>query len=172
MFKETIKIFGKHADIIKKYSKTSSAKEEILFQVTGLDGELKEVYIFNDYMEAYMIAAMVGIIENRKAEVDDSTPTSATIFTEVMEHRSHYLKNIVKYMILKEESEDVDLRIKKAFSMEKEDEEDKNLQKELDAYMRAGLEIINDYFKDCANYTDLGNELLQFLTDYSLVKED
>ena len=38
--------------------------------------------------------------------------------------------------------------------------------------MRAGLEIINDYFKDCANYTDLGNELLQFLTDYSLVKED
>lgn len=75
-------------------------------------------------------------------------------------------------MILKEESEDVDLRIKKAFSMEKEEEEDKNLQKELDAYMRAGLEIINDYFKDCANYTDLGNELLQFLTDYSLAKED
>ena len=82
------------------------------------------------------------------------------------------LKNIVKYMILKEESEDVDLRIKKAFSMVNEEEEDKKLQKELDSYMRAGLEIINDYFKDCSNYTDLGNELLLFLNDYSLIEED
>ena len=38
--------------------------------------------------------------------------------------------------------------------------------------MRGGLEIINDYFKDCANYTDLGNELLLFLNDYSLIGED
>ena len=49
MFKENIKIFGKHADIIKKYSKTSSAKEEILFQVTGLDGELKEYCEIYDF---------------------------------------------------------------------------------------------------------------------------
>ena len=172
MFNNTIKINGKHAYIIKKYSKTSSAKEEILFQVTGLDGELKDVYIFNDYMEAYMIAAMVGIIENKKSNADKVPTPSATIFTEVMEHRSRYLKTIVKYMILKEDSEDVDLRIKKAFSLKRNLEEDIELQKELDSYMRGGLEIIDGYFKDCNNFTDLGNQLLQFLQDYSLVDED
>lgn len=172
MFKENIKIFGKHADIMKKYSKTSSAKEEILFQVTGLDGELKEVYIFNDYMEAYMIAAMVGIIENRKASIDNSTSTSATIFTEVMGHRSEALKTIVKYMILTKESENADLKIKKAFSIQRKEEEDIELQKELDSYVRGGLEIIDNYFKNCSNFSDLGNELLHFLTDYSLIDED
>ena len=64
--------------------------------------------------------------------------------------------------------ENVDLLIKKAFSMKRDREVDKQLEQELQSYVRGGLEILDDYFKNVKDYSDVANVIYQFLDDYTI----
>lgn len=79
------------------------------------------------------------------------------------------MQRIVKYMILSQyTNENADMLVKKAFSMKRDKDVDKQLEEELHSYVRGGLEILDDYFKNVKDYTDVANVIYQFLDDYTV----
>ena len=49
MFDKQIRLYGKHADIIRKYSKDKQGADEQHFIVDNHEGQEKNIYIFNMY---------------------------------------------------------------------------------------------------------------------------
>lgn len=169
MFSNDIVLYGKHAKLIKKYSRNTSAEEHIELIINDLENKDESIFLFSDLMECYMVAGMVGIIANKKSDKDTSGEIKSTIFTSVISKRKYYIDRIVKYMILSQYTkENVDLLVKKAFSMKRDKEVDKQLEEELHSYVRGGLEILDDYFKNVKDYSDVANVIYQFLDDYTI----
>ena len=52
--------------------------------------------------------------------------------------------------------------------MKRDKDVDKQLEEELHSYVRGGLEILDDYFKNVKDYTDVANVIYQFLDDYTI----
>lgn len=169
MFSNDIVLYGKHAEMIKKYSRNTSAEEHIELIINDLENKDEPVFLFSDLMECYMVAGMVGIISNKKADKDTSKDIKATIFSSVISNRKGYMQRIVKYMILSQyTNENADMLVKKAFSMKRDKDVDKQLEEELHSYVRGGLEILDDYFKNVKDYSDVANVIYQFLDDYTI----
>lgn len=60
----------------------------------------------------------------------------------------------------------VDLKIRNAFTLNK----NVLLEKEVTAYSRYGMEIIDSYFNECITQEDIVNQLYSFMKDYSIDK--
>ena len=167
MFDKQIRLYGRHADILKKYSKDKQGENEMHFDVDNNEGTKKTIYIFDNMLQCYMVAAMLGINNKKKANLDTDKNTYATIFADVLIKNRSNLMRIYSHMILSSDSnEDVDSKIKKAFSINSSDA-DAN-QEELDSYVRGGLEIIDDTFSKCASYEDVSNSILDLLDGIEL----
>ena len=75
------------------------------------------------------------------------------------------MQRIVKYMILSQyTNENADMLVKKAFSMKRDKDVDKQLEEELHSYVRGGLEILDDYFKNVKDYLLVRQKKLLLLT--------
>ena len=165
MFESNLRIYGKHAAILKKYSQDKQAEEQFEFKVLDNDGNSHVIYIFDTMIQAYMVASMIGIIHNEKIDKDEGKEPTATIFSEVLTTNRKSLQRIVKFMILTEkEYDDVDPIIKEAFSINYRE----NIEKEITSYARYGFEVIDNYFKDCVTYEDVINAIVNFKNDYSI----
>ncbi len=168
MFKNQIRLYGKHAEYLKRYSRDKQAEEKYEFNVTALNGVTTPIYIFDTMIECYMVAAMIGIIEKRKSSEDKNKSIYANIMADTVYGRVDILKRISHFMILVDDSLDlsVDGKIKKAFSIDKEDDE--QLEEEMNAYVRGGLEIINEAFKDAETLEDVVNQIAIFFDKYKI----
>lgn len=165
MFSNNIKLYGKHAEILKKYAKDKQAEEQYKFEVDDNIGETHNIYIFDTMIQAYMVAAMIGIINKTSIDKDEGKEPTANIFSEVLTKNRNLLERIVRFLILTENvDKDVDLIIKEAFSMKNKED----IEKKVTSYARYGFEVIDNYFKDCATYEDVANAILCFKNDYSL----
>lgn len=165
MFEGNIRIYGNHARILKKYSKDKQAEEQFEFKVTDNQGNEHNIYIFDTMLQAYMVAAMIGIIHKSKIEKDSGKEPTATIFTEVLRKNRMNLERIVRFMLLTEDdTENPDMIIKEAFSMKNKE----NIDKKVTSYARYGLEIIDNYFSQCSNYEDVVNAVLDLRENYSI----
>lgn len=166
MFDKDIRIFGKHAEIIKKYSKDNSSESEYKFDLLDNEGKSHTSYIFETMIGLYMCAGMIGIIEGKKVNFSSENKNIyANIMTEQVHKNKNNLNRVVQYMVLCSSEGSADKRIKDAFRLR--DSNDIELEKELMSYCCAGLEIIDNWFKDCTTYENLANELLSFLNHYS-----
>ena len=167
MFDKQIRIYGKHADIIRKYSKDKQGSDEQHFLVDDNEGKQKNIYLFENILQCYMCAAMVGISNRKTAEADSNKDKTANIFADILFKNRSNLQRIYQHMILSENSEEtVDGTIKKAFSINKanaDTEEDR-----VAAYVRGGLEIIDNYFSSCSSYEDVANKLMDFLDEFGV----
>ena len=115
---------------------------------------------------------MLGILKNRQADVDKSTPTYSSIMPEILDKQRANLERMYHHMILAEESGlDADARIKKAFSVKKTDEECDEEQKRLENYVRGGLEIIDEIFGNCKTYEDVCNGMFELRDLLNLSEE-
>lgn len=169
MFNKPFEITGKHARIIKTYSPDNTAKDRIVFSKPDIRNKQIEFNIFGTFIYCYTLAAMVGIVEGRKAEVDKSEKYEVTIFLDIIQNYSSLLKRIVHFMILCHHNDlTVDGRIKKAFKSEQDDE----IELEFHAYARGGLEIIDEYFQECQTAEDVIYHLYSFINDFSLDFDD
>ena len=162
MFDKQIRLYGKHADILKKYSKDKQGENEVRFEVDNNEGSKKTIYIFDSMLQCYMVAAMLGINNKKKAEVDSDKNKYATIFADIIIKNRSNLQRIYSHMILTDDSiDDVDAKIKKAFSIKSSDSDSE--QDRLDSFVRGGLELIDEYFGNCASYEDVSNSILDLL---------
>ena len=166
MFKDDIRLYGKHAKILKKYSRDNSSNSEYKFDLRDHRNKIMTCYIFETMIGLFMCSAMVGIIEGKKAPVDNNKDVYANIMSQqVVKYRSN-LERIYKFMILSNKDESVDKRIKTAFTVKEDNNHE--MEKEIYAYARGGLEIIDSYFKECKTYEDVANALSIFVQDYSV----
>lgn len=167
MFDKQIRLYGKHADIIRKYSKDKQGADEQHFIVDNHEGQEKNIYIFENILQCYMVAAMIGIINKKTVPVDSNRDKTANIFADILIKNRDNLKRIYQHMILSENPEDtVDGTIKRAFSISNANAESE--ESRLEGYVRGGLEIIDEYFSSCTSYEDVANKIMDFLDDYGV----
>lgn len=166
MFSEQIRIYGKHANIIKKYSLDKQASETNYFTVTkSCTSDSINTYIFKDMLECYMVAAILGIINDRKSDVDKTPATPANIFAEKVIKNKITLERIFKHMVFSRYDElNIDQKIKKAFELEHSNN-DKDI---FDSYVRGGLEIIDETFNKSQTIEDIAKTILNLLDHYSI----
>ena len=170
MFKKSVRFYGKHADIMQKYCKDKGGEQEISFIVSNNSGEQKNVYIFDNRVNIYMVGGMLGILQQRSVDVDRSTSTYSSIMSDMLEKQRSNLERLYHHMILTENNLlDVNAKIKNAFSVKKTDEEWEKEQMRLENYVRGGLEIIDEIFGNCKSYEDICNAIfdLKELIDLS-----
>lgn len=164
MFKNSIRFTGKHAFILQKYSKDKGSEQDIPFQVNNNSGETRSVHIFDTRVNCYLVAGMIGIIKDRKADIDSnkSNNVTATIFAEILVKQRANLERMYHHMVLAHNNDlVVDERIKRTFSIIPDDQCD-NEQKKLEEYVRGGLEIIDEMFSSCKTYEDICNKIYEF----------
>ncbi len=168
MFSKDIRIQGKHALIVKKYSQDKQAQEKVPFVLNNHEGRNEEKYVFETMIDCIMVATMLGIINKRTAEEDvDKNISPATIFTEIILKRRNLLERIYYHLEFSNANEEnINEVIKKAFVMS--DEEKKIGLEKFKSYMRGGLEIIDEQFKDVASYEDLCNAFIELKQTYQL----
>lgn len=162
MFSKQIRFTGRHAAILQKYSKDKGGDQDIPFKVSNNDGLEKTISIFDTKIQCYMVAGMLGIIKNRKSEIDnDKNYPNANIFADVLNKKRASLDRIYHHMILSESSdESIDAKVKKAFSIVPDDRCDQE-QKKLEDYVRGGLEILDELFGECKSYEDVCNAIYE-----------
>lgn len=170
MFKKQVRFYGKHALIMQKYCKDKGGEQDVQFVISNNEGKVNEhFYIFETRIEIYMVAAMLGIINRSAVEEDNDKKTYSSIMADMIDRQRKKLERIYQYMILSDDSiESADSKIKKAFSIIPTDEECDIQQHKLENYVRGGLEIIDEYFKNCKTYEDICNAILEMNSDLDL----
>lgn len=167
MFDNDIQIFGKHSSYLKKYSKDKNSRNMQVFKVHDFKQEQKDVYLFDTMMQGYLVGAMIGMIEGRESKPDHSIDGDAKIFAEKVNKTKSDLKRILTFMILSNEDYgSVDERIKKAFTVEHEDQ--KELENRITRFACGGLEIINDQFEGCKTEEDVLFAIQRLNNKYNL----
>lgn len=167
MFNKQIRIIGIHGDYIRKYSKDKQGENTQYFTLDDNEGHIGNYYIFDNILQCFMCAAMIGIIEDKASPVDNTKTTPANIFAEIVVKNHNNLQRIYQHMVLTKDTQlSIDGRIKKAFSVDKcnEDVEEERLY----SYVRGGLEIINNYFSSCKTFEDVSNAIVNLTDKYSL----
>lgn len=168
-----IKLIGKHAHILQKYSKDKGNETNVMFELDNNSKEKSSVYLFERRIDGYMICAMLGLINDIKAEIDNGNKykDTVTIFLDVMNKERSNLNRIYQHMILSRNStESVDQKIKNTFSefsSEKMIEETKNLE----FYVRGGLEFIDEKFSECTNYETFCEIMCDLLNSLKIEEE-
>lgn len=167
MFDKQIRITGIHADYIRKYSKDKQGENAAYFTLDNNEGKTDNYYIFDTILQCYMCAAMIGIIEKKSSPVDNTKTTPANIFAEIINKNRGTLERIYHHMVISTYTDlGIDSRIKKAFSVDKENEAEE--EERLNGYVRGGLEIINERFSNCKTFEDVANAIHDLTVDYSI----
>lgn len=160
MFKNQIRFYGKHARIMKQYSKSTSAEAAVPYEVDNNEGKKEDKYIFDTLLQCYMVAGMLGIINKRREKPDSNKTIDATIMADILNKKRNLLIRIYQHMVLTEDSGlSPDARVKKAFTVSMSDEESKQEQDRLEDYVRGGLEIIDEMFGGCLSYEDIARQV-------------
>jgi hypothetical protein len=150
MILKDLKFFGKHADLLKKYSDNRNTAEQVVRNKIrsykeGKDSE-EDLILFDTYFKAFYMAATLGLKHNKKTKMDmtDSTK-NATIFAEILGKNSEFIRNLyLYYLFVNTNKEKIDETIKKAFSPSLSAEEISNFSSDITEYACTGLEIINN----------------------------
>lgn len=167
MFEKQIRITGKHADYMRLYSKDKQGENTMYFDLDDCEGNQVRCFVFDSLIQCYMCAAMIGIIENRTAEIDNTKTTAANIFAEAVNKNRNNLMRIYYHMVLSLDNDlNVDARIKKAFSVSKENSDAE--EQRIESFVRGGLEIINERFENCKTIENFSNEVYNLCEDYNL----
>lgn len=171
MFKNDIVIYGKYAEYLKKYSHGTSSEEQIDFKVNNNVGKQESIYIFETLMDAFLIAAMLGIIENREIKYISSGEPKATIFAEKVIKTKKSLDRIIEFMILTDENiKNVDDKVKQTFTVRRTEEEKKMLETRLKGFAQGGLEIINEEFEPCESKEAVIFKINDLCNRYDLIE--
>ena len=107
-----------------------------------------------------MVSAMLGIYLGKTSQEDGNRSSEATIFADILTKKKGDLDTIVEFMILTEKEENVDKKIRNAFSIDRDNEIE--LERRVTSYVRGGLEVIDEWFGKCKTYEDVANQILLF----------
>lgn len=163
MFNSSIRFYGKHAKIMKKYCKNNSAETAVPFEIDNNEGKKEDKFIFDTFFQCYLVAGMLGIINKRTAKTDTDKTFDATIMMDIILKKKELLVRMYQHMVLSEnDGLSPDAKVKKAFSVSMTEEEGKDEQERLEDYVRGGLEIIDETFSGCFSYEDVARQIYSF----------
>ena len=167
MFDGDIRLVGKHARILKKYSVSKQGENQVPFMVTDVDGKSHEISLFGTMMQTYLVGCALGIEAKKRSVIDTNQDEKANIFAEMVVKNRPTFYRLLQVMILTEENElSVNQKIKNSFSVNTIN--DPNLENRLKEYALAGLEILDSYFCECKSEEVVVNALLCLNENYSL----
>ena len=172
MFKEQVRITGRHAEIMKKYTQEKQADTKFPLILNDNRGGQVETYIFDTMYQCYTFFATLGLAIDKKADADNSTPTNANVFADKIVSNQKYLYRIFRQMVLVDQTfgDDLDIKIKMLFDEGSMTPEQKKIGKELfDSYVRGGAEYFDERFCQSHSYEDIVRNFLTLFKENQIV---
>ncbi len=167
MFNSDIRVYGNHAKILKRYSKSRNRDELNQFLIKDFSGVERECALFDTMMQTYLVSCALGIAKSKQAKVETSGDEYATIFTDMISKNRSKLTKLIQFMLLVENNNlSTEAKVKKAFSVQ--NSSNKDLEEKLKAYACGGLEILNSYFCECKTQEEVVNAIEDLNSDYSV----
>lgn len=168
MFDRTFQIKGTHATYWKRLCKTTTDK-------VG-PNEGAQFKIFERYIDAYMVAPILGCLYNRKGSKDlpDSEDVAA-MQANILINNQKKLLYIYRLIMLTEKSSDLteEQRIDRAFKTDSDEEIVKSNMQIFHDYFLGGLEILYDVFvNNCITDDDYINKIYEFVDRFKLESID
>ncbi len=133
----SIEFYGKHSIIINKLS---SSNEDL--KPGGATPPL-----FRRVLDTFIIAGLIGIINDKKSVPDKASPEKTTIFTETVQRNSPDIDFFASIPIILTQNMSKVTDIKRAFFSETNDEENYMLSRNrlFYEYALGGLELLEEY---------------------------
>lgn len=156
-FKE-YKFVGKHAEYAKFLCKDK--------------GQLREngVNVFNRVIDLYMVAPLVGLMNEKKSSIDTSINETSTVQLQQMENESDNLEYIYRIIMLLDNADNLSEkeRIARAFRNDEDEIKFRENMQLFHSYVLGGVEIIySAYFEnDVKNEKERNRHIIEFVNDY------
>lgn len=133
----SIEFYGKHSIIIDKLS---SSNEDL--KPGGTNPPL-----FMRVLDTFIIAGLIGIINDKKSVPDKTNPEKTTIFTETVQRNSEYIDFFAAIPVILTQNMSKVTDVKRAFSREANEEENYMLTRNrlFYEYALGGLELLEEY---------------------------
>ena len=162
MFDRTYQIKGTHATYWKSLCKTTTDKIG-----PNEGGQFK---IFERYIDAYMVAPLLGCLYNRKGRKDlpDSEDTAA-MQANILIFNQKKLQFIYRVIMLTDNSSEItdEQRIDRAFRTDSDEEAVKYNMQTFNDYFLGGLEILHEVFvENCITDEDYLNKIYSYVDSF------
>ena len=133
----SIDFYGKHSVIIDKIS---ASNEELAPGVTNPP-------LFTRVLDAYIIAGLIGMINDKKSTEDKTSPEKTRIFTETVQRNSPYIDFFASMPVILKQNMSKVSDIKRAFFSETNEEENYMLTRNrlFYEYALGGLELLDEH---------------------------
>lgn len=155
----SIEFYGKHSIIIDKIS---ASNEELAPEATNPP-------LFTRVLDAYIIAGLIGMINDKKSTEDKTSPEKTRIFTETVQRNSPYIDFFASMPVILTQNMSKVSDIKRAFFSETNEEENYMLTRNrlFYEYALGGLELLNEHvIKPNTNITDEETSIFNRLEMY------
>lgn len=163
MFDMDFQIRGTYATYWKALAKTQADKS-----ASEVSAKFK---IFNRYVDAYMLAPIIGLLNNRKGEINplDENKDNAGMLAEILIKNQPRLKYIYRLIILLDDTTDIskEERINRAFREDHNKESVAEGMKTFNAYFLGGLEVLYENFVlSCTTNDDYITKIYEFVDEF------
>lgn len=166
MFDKTVNFKGKHGAYIRELAK-------------GVQSLEKDVTIFKTNIQVYLVAPIIGVLFNRRAMPDKSTPEDAKIMLDTISTYQDELNYVFKVVMLslKDDTLSDEKRIDRAFRynyLEKGNESNSNIEQDkieaiklFEEYTLGGIEVLHEkIYKDDATREHYLENMYEFIRDF------
>lgn len=158
MFDRDFHIRGKHATYWKALSKTPG----------NANDTSNNFKVFENYIYVYMLAPIIGLINNRKGFIDprDDNKDTAGMQTEIQIKKRTMLKYIYRLIILLDDSTNLsqEERINRAFREDSNEDAITEGMKTFNEYFLGGIEVLYEAFVlSCTTEDDYINKIFEFV---------
>lgn len=153
MFDEKI-FYGKHADYVNFLCKDRG-------QINS-DG----INLFQTKIELYILAPIIGLIYNRKSDIDTSTNSKYTIQLQQIKNYETDLEYVYRMIMLLDDKDNIseEQRLNRAFRYDNDKDKFHENMRIFDKYVLGGIEVIYEQFaNDLGDKEQLLYDLIEFL---------
>ncbi len=161
MFDKDVQIRGRHATYWKALAKTRG-------NAADTSNNFK---IFENYMAVYMIAPIIGLMNERRGKIDptDENKDTAGMLAEILIKNQSKLKYIYRLIVLLDRSEGLTdkERIDRAFRENENEAGTKAGLQLFHAYFLGGLEVLHESFvEQCTTDDDFMYRMYSFIEEF------
>ncbi|MGO4997873.1 hypothetical protein [Oribacterium sp. Sow4_G1_1] len=151
LFETDVTLTGKHATYLKYL--------------------VNDAKIYDDYIDVYMNAAVLGFLYSKKEDRDNGSADRARIYADAFStHRDECIFLYRLIMLLDEDDITVDERLDKAFRYDSNPEKIEDFKENLeifDSYVRGGIEYMYDVFvTGCTSRDDYIRETFNVIRNF------
>lgn len=160
MFQKTITVKGMHATYWKALCAGSG-------EVAGPNSE-GNFKLFNRYMDAYLVAPLLGCLNNRKGSALGPSEDEAGMQANILIKNSQTLTTLLRTIVLVDESSGYSTieKIERAFKGDNDPTIKEANMKLFNDYFLGGLEIMYEEFSEATSNEDYIDHIYKFVDNF------